>query len=47
MPDGFTFALDASNLIFYSPDGSSSDDDAVAVTVTVDETMGTNMVWDL
>ena len=47
VPDGFTFALDGSNLIFYSPDGSSSDDDAVAVTVTVDDTMGTNMVWDL
>ena len=47
VPDGFTFALDGSNLKFYSPNGSSSDDDAVVVTVTVDETMGTNMVWDL
>ena len=47
VPDGFAFTLNGSNLIFNSPDSSSSDDDAVVVTVTVDKTMGTNIAWDL
>lgn len=45
VPDGFTFTSDTNYLAFYSPDGSPSDDDAVVVNITPDQTISEYMSW--